>query len=59
MTRDMIWLLLMQSSDFAPPVYHQPTVMHPTMTEDKYQPKGAWGTPGRRSWRKYEAWKPQ
>lgn len=46
------------NATFAKPRYHLEAKMHPTMSADRYSPKGAWGTPRRRSWRKYEAWRP-
>lgn len=43
---------------FKAPLYHLEAKAHPSFTGPKYQPKGAWGTPRQRHWRKYEAWTP-
>lgn len=41
------------------PLYHMEAKAHPSFGGTKYQPKGAWGTPGQRTWRKYEPWTPR
>lgn len=43
---------------FKAPLYHLEAKAHPSFTGPKYQPKGAWGTPRQRQWRKYEPWTP-
>lgn len=46
------------NSDYQKPIYAIEARSHPSMTADRYMPKGAWENPNRRTWRKYEAWNP-
>ena len=46
------------NSDWKQPIYAVEATIHPTQSEGRYLPKGAWSNPNRRSWKKYEAWTP-
>ena len=45
-------------ADIAKPIYALAADKHPTMTSDRYMPKGSWENPHPRSWKKIEAWTP-
>jgi NADH:ubiquinone oxidoreductase subunit len=46
------------NADFVKPVYAIQAKAHPTMSSNRYVPKGSWENPNRRNWRKYESWIP-